>query len=221
MTSSRFRRRRVLLEGFQRRLVGVQLFWLAVLVLAFGAVLVIPDLAGTQVEMWPAQVAAANARFMPVGLWAALVGLFAATAAMVIALSHRVAGPLFRFRQVFREVAAGRLDALVEVRSHDFLRLEAGDLNVMVTSLRDRIAPARESLRQAETLVSRLANKVDRDALDVYAELAATLGHASDLLAPTPPAGDPRDLPSPSSRPPGESKRALRVVPHDTGRQAG
>jgi methyl-accepting chemotaxis protein len=73
--------------------------------------------------------------------------------------SHRIAGPLYRFRRIFRDVASGDLTVKTTIRKGDYLQAEAECLGLMVNALRDRIAriethraaiiPQLERVRQA------------------------------------------------------------------------
>jgi len=57
-----------------------------------------------------------------------------------ILTSHRIVGPLYRFRVVFSEVKAGNLVPWVGLRRRDLLIKEADALNEMLVSLRDRVS---------------------------------------------------------------------------------
>lgn len=51
-------------------------------------------------------------------------------------LSHKIAGPLLRIRQAMDEVSRGNLEVEVVLRSSDFLRTQAQEMNRMVGTLR-------------------------------------------------------------------------------------
>ena len=53
--------------------------------------------------------------------------------------SHRIVGPLYRFRVVFEAIKEGNLVPWIGLRRRDFLVKEAEELSEMVTSLRDRV----------------------------------------------------------------------------------
>ena len=56
-----------------------------------------------------------------------------------IFFSHRIAGPLYRFKQIFRSVRSGDVPSGVHLRQKDFLREEANELGQMLSSLRARL----------------------------------------------------------------------------------
>ena len=67
-------------------------------------------------------------------------------AAVTLIVSHKIAGPLFRFKQTFRELAAGNFTNEVRLRQGDQLTEVAGDFNLMITVLRARLTEARQAL---------------------------------------------------------------------------
>jgi methyl-accepting chemotaxis protein len=67
-------------------------------------------------------------------------------AAVTMIVSHKIAGPLFRFKQTFRELAAGNFTNEVRLRQGDQLTDVAGDFNQMITVLRARLTETRQAL---------------------------------------------------------------------------
>ncbi|MBK9998904.1 MAG: methyl-accepting chemotaxis protein [Nitrospira sp.] len=53
--------------------------------------------------------------------------------------SHRIAGPLYRFRRIFQSVASGDLTVRTSIRKADYLHVEAQCLGEMVDALREKI----------------------------------------------------------------------------------
>ena len=70
-----------------------------------------------------------------------------ASMAVTLFVSHKIAGPLYRFKQVFKELALGNLTTQVRLRKGDQLSEVAGDLNHM-------IAVTRAQLLQSKTLLA-------------------------------------------------------------------
>ncbi len=52
---------------------------------------------------------------------------------------HRIAGPLYRFKILFRSVGTGQIYQRVTLREHDYLHPEARDFNAMMNSLEQKI----------------------------------------------------------------------------------
>jgi len=64
--------------------------------------------------------------------------------------SHRIAGPLYRFRKVFQAIAEGKLSPHANLRKNDYLKQEAATLDDMITSLRNRIQNIKETKRDIQ-----------------------------------------------------------------------
>ena len=142
MASRPYKRRRILIDRLQWQLLGITLVYLAATALMFSAALFAPliwELRGNQSSI---EQAAAATEFLALHrrFWPALIVTFAALSIHSVFTSHRIVGPLYRFRVVFGEVAAGNLVPWVGLRRRDFLVPEAQALSNMLVSLRDRIA---------------------------------------------------------------------------------
>jgi general secretion pathway protein G len=150
-----WRRRQFVVQGFQRQFVLRQLAWLVAYLLVFAAVLLLPLVSKLNSGNTNERLQAA-AQFLVFHeyLWPALGGvLFVATAALIKA-SHRIAGPLYRFRRVFDAVNAGDLTMSARVRRGDYLSMESDALEAMLVSLRERIGDAQRAIGAAETALA-------------------------------------------------------------------
>lgn len=162
--SGGWRRRRLLVRGFQGQFVLRQLVWITAYLLAFAAALIVPPAWRLQKGSGDEQFqAAAQFLFFHEYLWPALIGVLIVAAAALIKTSHRVAGPLYRFRRVFDAVASGDLRASARVRRGDYLTLESDALEAMLGSLRTNIGAARQAVDDAERALSVAANPVGED----------------------------------------------------------
>jgi general secretion pathway protein G len=147
-----WRRRQFVVRGFQRQFVLRQLAWLVAYLLVFAAVLLIPLASRLDsVNANDRVQAAAQFLFFHEYLWPALGGVLVVATVALIKASHRIAGPLYRFRRVFAAVAAGNLTESARVRRGDYLSSESDALEAMLTSLRDRIGNAQEAIAEADT----------------------------------------------------------------------
>jgi methyl-accepting chemotaxis protein len=68
-----------------------------------------------------------------------------AAIAVTLVVSHKIAGPLYRFRQAFKELAGGNFSEQVRLRKGDQLVEVAGDINQMITAVQIRIADIRDN----------------------------------------------------------------------------
>ena len=81
----------------------------------------------------------------------------------VIRRSHRIAGPLYRFEQVCRQVAEGELDVHTGLRESDELKDLSNAFSNMLTGLRSARDRRGEALAQAELLMAELGARVEPD----------------------------------------------------------
>jgi len=82
-------------------------------------------------------------------IWPALVVLIPAAAVFSIYLTHRLAGPLFRFEQAARELIRGNLALRIRLRKGDDLHELAGLLNEVL----ETVEPAFREIRENEAHV--------------------------------------------------------------------
>jgi len=134
-----FRRRHYLVHHLQFRLLAAVLVYFlvavaGVVVVLFGP-LVLNFLGNPEYSTENYDAAGVFLRlhlhFWPLVLLIAIVIIFHS-----IQISHRIAGPLYRFRKVFAAVANGDLSVNSRIRRKDYLKGEAEALEEMISSLR-------------------------------------------------------------------------------------
>ena len=184
MFRKRPRRRRVIVEGFQARFVVVQLLTLAVALAVFAGLLFGPlifDLltghSASQGEI------AALFLHLHGSAWPLLLGLFAALAAVFVLMSHRVAGPIYRFTVAFRDVQQGRLNIRVKTRDRDYLQTEAAELDKMIRFLGARIGAAQRRVKALETELVSVAMNGTATREDIARAVTNVHALKSDLAA--------------------------------------
>ena len=69
-----------------------------------------------------------------------------ASIAVTLIVSHKIAGPLFRFKQTFKELAVGNFTNNVRLRKGDQLVEVADDFNQMISILRVKIIESKRAL---------------------------------------------------------------------------
>ena len=70
--------------------------------------------------------------------------------------SHRIAGPLYRFRNVFKAISQGDLMVETKIRTHDYLQREADGLEAMVSELRSKLTGIKTDCHALADLVGEL-----------------------------------------------------------------
>ncbi|MCB9833307.1 MAG: hypothetical protein H6807_12615 [Planctomycetes bacterium] len=118
------------------------------------------------------QMVALDARFWPALVLASLLAVL-----MAIRTSHKVAGPMFRFRHVFGLLERGEDPGRVRLRRGDFLLPEAEMLDRVARSVvldRDRL---RAIERQVRLLMQEIENEGDEVSEKVRRLMERRLGH--------------------------------------------
>ena len=186
------------MDGFHLRFVLENVVSLAVALLTLAAVAFVPTVVALRSPA-PAEAEAAASRFLlfHAWLWPALFLVLTFATVQLIFTTHKVAGPLVRFRQVFGEIRDGRYSAVVKLRNGDHLGLEAHALNEALNGLRTRADLARKASREVVEAVRDLARhaSVQPDARDhgvLHALARAEALHA--LLSQSPPVRRPAPL---------------------------
>lgn len=74
------------------------------------------------------------------------IALGLATIFMTLLVSHKIAGPLYRFRQTFKELAQGNFTNQVRLRKDDQLHEVAGEFNQMINAIRVQVHEAHAAI---------------------------------------------------------------------------
>jgi methyl-accepting chemotaxis protein len=152
--------RRVLVDAFQLRLVTVSIVHFVLVVLVFASVLFLPlaitlqsdDLSSPAVREAAHAFLALHSR-----LWPPLLGAFVLLVLHIILVTHRVAGPLYRFRKFLKSsVGEGDLVTEIRIRRGDYLHKEADAINEMLAGLRDKISRLELQIDQTNELWTNL-----------------------------------------------------------------
>jgi hypothetical protein len=139
-----FRRRKYMVDwNLQMSLLFISLGYVAFFMMILIAALFTPLLLQmNRVDQADSQVseAARHILFLHQKLWPAFVLGLVAVAIHSIRTSHRIAGPLYRFRLAFASMRDGTIPKPVKLRQGDFLNSDMKAVNEMLESLRSRIA---------------------------------------------------------------------------------
>jgi len=135
---------------------------------------------------WDEQVANSN-QFLDLHarIWPPILLALALIAAHSIVVSHRIAGPLYRFRQVLRSISAGDLSMHVKIRPRDYLNKEAEEFNRMIIAVRERLERIRDGQLKTQAQIGSLEHSIEDEnwnqtqtALQVLAERLHETGHS-------------------------------------------
>jgi methyl-accepting chemotaxis protein len=157
------RRHRLLVdEKLQLRLVAASLgyvaFYVAVMTLATFMPLII-EFRSVNPNSNRAYLLANSFIYLHRHIWIVVPLVFLAVALHSLLLSHRVAGPLYRFRQVFLSLSAGRLPGRQQLRKRDYLQSEMELVNKMLQSLHSTMADLEETQKAIADSISRISQR--------------------------------------------------------------
>jgi len=186
----RVKRRRFLVNDFQFSLLkyGAAYFAaISLVVYIFGLNPLIRDLQDPSLSASERQTSALvfmhfHERLLPV-----IIPLTLVLAGHLVFLSHRIAGPIYRFAATFRAIEGGDLTVNASVREKDYLRTEAALLSRAIETLNGRIAALKEqtgSLLETSASLKTCLFEEDRGSARSKAEaLAEELHHLREALA--------------------------------------
>lgn len=146
-------------DSFQSRFLTVSLVHYFAIVMTFASVMFLPimmqlDDGGLSLDE---RVEFAN-QFLSLHqrVWPALLVVLLLLSIHLVYFSHRFAGPLYRCKQVLRQVADGDLTFAATVRKGDYLQDQVGALSEMVAALRANVDDAKTQSAQARATYTEL-----------------------------------------------------------------
>jgi methyl-accepting chemotaxis protein len=142
------RRRRFLVDGkLQLRLVAMSVgyisFYISMMALGIFIPLII-EMRKTNPNSFRSYLLVDSFMYLHQNIWPIVLLVLGIVALHSLFLSHKVAGPLYRFRQIFLALTAGKVLGQQQIRKGDFLQFEMNMINEMLDSLQSRVASLRE-----------------------------------------------------------------------------
>jgi len=92
-----------------------------------------------------ALVAAKRILYLNEKFWPALLLSFLAIGCHSIFISHKIAGPLYRFNLIFKAVEEGIVPIPIQLRKGDYLYSEMENINQMLERLREKLTELQEA----------------------------------------------------------------------------
>lgn len=175
--------RKVLVDSLQLHFVGVAIIHFALIVLVFTSTLFVPviiRLNSGDISSPEVQAAAHEFLILHNRLWLPLIGSLILVVLHNIIFTHRVAGPLYRFRPYLERVGAGDLSSPIKFRKRDHLKKEAEVASQMVESLRDKVISLDREFRQANRAWNDLKGELAGEASGDLRRKIDTMGDRID-----------------------------------------
>lgn len=167
MTSVFFKRRHLIVDRFQYRLVAISAGHFGLVLLVFLVAMLLPlmlqldDPSASYIEN---QRVADVLLFFNEQLWLPLAAVFLLLTVHSLFVSHRIAGPLYRFRMIYKALAGGNLSIRANIRKHDYLHADARALSEMIEALETRIRGLEDQMVLLGQGAAQLKDAVDSGA---------------------------------------------------------
>ncbi|MCK5406672.1 MAG: hypothetical protein KAJ37_04430 [Candidatus Krumholzibacteria bacterium] len=164
-----YKRRRLLIDKTQYKLLGVYLVhFIAVLVIVFSALVIVftRQLEHSSLTAFQRQEVAAKIMWFYGQMWPFMWGIFMLLFIHSVYVTHKIAGPLYRIREVLKMVKRGNLTAKVKLRSGDYLRAEEQVVNEAIQSIHDKIEGLRENTSSCTATLVELGRAIEHGSSD-------------------------------------------------------
>jgi methyl-accepting chemotaxis protein len=176
------RRKKILINALQYRLIALLVVCFSLVIAAFVGAVFLPimyDMQADRLSFVQKQNVADQFLMLHKRLWPALLLVLGLVIVHSVIISHRIAGPIYRIRDVILNVASGNLMAEARFRKKDYTSEQADALNQMIVSLRRVIVTVRDEQREANNTLMRLRSAMrgvaNDDMEDLSHELAQRL----------------------------------------------
>jgi len=155
----RYRRKRYIVDKrLQFRLLIYNGIYFLVITIAVWASLILPlalDLSNPNLSVFQQGDAATKILYLHSRLGPILCILFLILGLHSVLISHKIAGPLYRFKATFNQIAEGDLSKVVPIRKGDLLADEQSKIEEMIGALSSRLRSIqREHLAMEQALQS-------------------------------------------------------------------
>jgi methyl-accepting chemotaxis protein len=153
------RKRYVVDRALQYRLLAYNAIYFVIIVLSVGLALFLPlYLQLSNPALTPAQQGEVAGRvlYLHSNLWPAVLVVLIILCIHSILISHRIAGPLYRFRQTFEQIIAGDISSMVRIRKGDLLASEQGKIGEIMAMLQSKIGKIRNEQVAVERVLEDL-----------------------------------------------------------------
>ncbi len=155
-------------DTFQSRFIMVSLVHYLIISLTFVGALFIPlviQLDNLSLSLAEKGEVATQFISLHERVWVPLLAIFVILALHSVFFSHRIAGPLYRLRSIFKAVGEGNLFISVKIRESDYLHKEAESLDAMILSLAARMRGIEAQYDEVHKVVAELNRAVERGSM--------------------------------------------------------
>lgn len=155
-------------DSFQYRFLANSLVHFFIIIMTFVLTLFVPlmvQLDNLSLPLTERQELAGQFLSLHQRVWPALFVVVLLLAVHSVFFSHRIAGPLYRARSIFKAIAGGDLTVSTVIRKGDYLHTEMECLDEMVTSIKKNIADIEAQQRELHGPLAELRRAVESGAM--------------------------------------------------------
>ncbi|WP_136809553.1 methyl-accepting chemotaxis protein [Desulfosediminicola flagellatus] len=145
--ASKMFRKQLIVDNIQYKFMAIILIYVLVTIIISGLMMFLPSI----IELSSGEATARQQRaaqeilLMHKRFWPALIVVLFFISAHSMLIFHRIFGPLYRFRGIFKMVKNGDLSVVAKIRKNDFLHTEEIAIREMITSLKINVAAAKSN----------------------------------------------------------------------------
>ena len=179
------RRKRVLIDELQYRMLRVNLAYFFVILLVFLVSLfgpVVVQLLNADGSFFARERVAQQFLLLDETIWLPLILTFSCLGLHSILVSHRIAGPLHQLRQLLGGIGDGDLVTRAMLRKRDYLQKEEAAMNNMIDKLASKISHIEEQAAELQMRLGSLRTAITTGAsAEALDQLGALYEHAESL----------------------------------------
>ena len=163
---AKFKRRRYFIDKqLQTKYIILSVIMLLVYTMLFVAILLSPYIIALTFDAPIAEQteAAKTLLILDASIWPALGIVIFIMSSLSIFITHKIAGPVYRFKKVLAEISGGNLDVLIKLRDKDDLKDLAEEFNLVIGDLRGLVATLRDDYETVSSCINELEEKIKKD----------------------------------------------------------
>jgi hypothetical protein len=150
-----------------------------------GAYLFIPliaELDRSEIGSGRALVASIRILYLHEKFWPGLLLSFFVIGCHSIFISHKIAGPLYRFNLIFKAIKEGNVPTPTRLRKGDYLYSEMENINQMLEGLRDNLTELQEAQAHLNRSIIECKDMVSHSSMDELIKKMEDLGEQGKKL---------------------------------------
>ncbi len=179
------RRQFLIHKGFQFELMFISFAYILFVFLVIGTYLFLPSMVEMNEHVRGSEMsflAAERFLYLHEQFWPALLFSFLAIGCHSVFVSHRIAGPLYRFKVIFNSIKGGEVPSPIRLRRRDYLYLEMASINDMLEQLREKLADIQDAQGQLNQSILECKESVSSSSTnEIIRKMEALVGQGKEV----------------------------------------